>query len=50
MLDGKVGHTQGPNLACLLGLDQGLPGAQAGFLAAVGSMDQNTGEIRFSIS
>lgn len=50
MLDAKVGHTQGPNLACLLGLDQRLPGAQAGFLAAVGSMDQNTGEIRFSIS
>jgi hypothetical protein len=48
VLDTIVGHTQRPNVACLLGLHKCAPCAEAVLLAAVRRVDQQTDNDRVS--
>ena len=48
MVHAVVGHADGADLAGLLGLDEGTPGAEACFVAAVGGVDEveiDVGEV-----
>lgn len=41
MVNSVVGHSNRADLACFLRLNQGLPGAETGFFAAVGSVEED---------